>query len=238
MKRSISRSGERVLDVAAGNGNATLAAARRFARVTSTDYVPALLERRTPPRRSGGTRRHVRSRRRRGAALSGRELRRRALDLRRHVCAGPRRRRRARLLRVCRPGGRIGLASWTPEGSSASSFESWPGTCRRLPGVQLAAPVGHPRPPPGACLPVRRRSSTPSRTSRSAIESAEHFVDVFRTFYGPVHKAFAALDANGQAALEADLLALLRKRAIAAARRPRRAGRVPGDGHHPVRRCD
>ena len=39
------RAGERVLDVAAGNGNATLAAARRFARVTSTDYVPALLER-------------------------------------------------------------------------------------------------------------------------------------------------------------------------------------------------
>jgi hypothetical protein len=41
--------------------------------------------------------------------------------------------------------------------------------------------------------------------------SPEHFVQVFRTFYGPVHKAFAGLDADGQAALETDLIALLRK---------------------------
>ena len=108
--------GERVLDVAAGNGNATLAAARRFARVTSTDYVPALLERRPPPRRGGRAstspsrspmprRCPIRTRAstsssRRSASCSRRTTRKSASEL----------------LRVCRLGGRIGLASWTPEG--------------------------------------------------------------------------------------------------------------------------
>ena len=88
--------GERVLDVAAGNGNATLAAARRFADVTSTDYVPALLDRGRARAQAEGARRHVRGRRRREPAVRRRELRRRAVDIRRDVRARPRGARRAR----------------------------------------------------------------------------------------------------------------------------------------------
>ena len=111
------RAGERVLDVAAGNGNATLAAARRLAQVMSTDYVP------THCSSAGGA-----APRRKACDVTfqcadaealpfaGRQLRRRAVDVRRDVRARPPRARPARLLRVCRPGGRIGLASWTPGG--------------------------------------------------------------------------------------------------------------------------
>ena len=159
------RAGERVLDVAAGNGNATLAAARRFARVTSTDYVPALLER--------------------GRARAGAE----GLDVTFEVAdaealpypsaafdvvlstfgvmfAPDHAQAASELRRVCRLGGRIGLASWTPEGFLGFAFR---------------------------------------------YESPAHWVDIFRRFYGPVHKAFAALDTDGQASFETDVIALLRR---------------------------
>ena len=74
------RADERVLDVAAGNGNATLAAARRFARVTSTDYVPALLDKGRERACAEGL-----SVRFRGAAVRRRNVRRRPVDLRRDV---------------------------------------------------------------------------------------------------------------------------------------------------------
>ena len=206
------RAGERVLDVAAGNGNATLAAARRFATVTSTDYVPALLERGRIARRGRGPRRHLRGRRRRGAAVP----RTRSFDVVLStfgVMFAPDHEQAAReLMRVCRPGGRIGLASWTPDGFLGQLFRvDRRRTCRRC----------------RAC--ARRCCGAPRRTSAAAVRgrgadrrtrprhfafryrSAEHLVDVFRTYYGPIHKAFAALDASGQAALEADLLALLRR---------------------------
>ena len=203
------RAGERVLDVAAGNGNATLAAARRFASVTSTDYVPALLER--------GRRR---------AEAEGLDVTFEVADAEAlpypaasfdvvlstfGVMFAPEHGQAAReLMRICRPGGRIGLACWTPTGFLGQLF--------RVVG-------GHVPPMPAVRSPLLWGTDAHIQelfTGAAAIEhtvrhfafryrSPEHWVDVFRTYYGPIHKAFAALDAGGQAALEADLIALLRK---------------------------
>jgi ubiquinone/menaquinone biosynthesis C-methylase UbiE len=203
------RAGERVLDVAAGNGNATLAAARRFARVTSTDYVPALLER-------GRLR----------ADADGLDVAFEVADAEAlpfpaasfdvvlstfGVMFAPDHAQAAsELIRVCRPGGRIGLASWTPEGFLGQLF-------------QVVAK--HVPPAPGVKSPLLWGTLThienlfagsPSiehqvREFAFRYRSPEHWVEVFRAFYGPVHKAFHALDAEHQIALEADLVALLQR---------------------------
>jgi SAM-dependent methyltransferase len=203
------RAGERVLDVAAGNGNATLAAARRFADVISTDYVPALLD--------GGRRR---------AEAEGLFVRFETADAENlpygdasfdvvlstfGVMFAPDHQRSAReLLRVCRPGGRIGLACWTPTGFLGDLFRAVARHVPPVPGVQ--SPLFWGTDPHVRTL--FQDAAAIEHTKRNfafRYRSAEHFVDVFRRFYGPVHKAFAALDAAGQAALEADLLALLRR---------------------------
>jgi ubiquinone/menaquinone biosynthesis C-methylase UbiE len=210
------RSGERVLDVAAGNGNATLAAARRFARVTSTDYVPALLER--------GRRR---------ADAEGLAVTFEVADAELlpypparfdvalssfGVMFAPDHARSAReLQRVCRPGGRIGLACWTPEGFLGDMF--------RTVGKYVPPPAGVQSPllwgTAGHLESLFASASSVTNTRRLfafRYESAEHFVYIFRTFYGPTHKTFAALDRAGQVALETDLLALLRRADVGADR--------------------
>jgi len=203
------RAGEKVLDVAAGNGNATLAAARRFARVTSTDYVPALLER--GRRRADAEGLNVTFETADAEALPySDESYDVVLSTFCVMFAPDHARSAAEMLRVCRPQGRIGLASWTPAGFLGDLFRT---VAKHVP------------PPAGVASPLLWGSAEHIRTlfpkvttiqhsTRSfafRYQSAEHFVDVFRTFYGPVLKAFAALDAAGQAALETDLLALLRR---------------------------
>jgi ubiquinone/menaquinone biosynthesis C-methylase UbiE len=203
------RAGEQVLDVAAGNGNATLAAARRFARVTSTDYVPALLER--------GRRR---------ADAEGLEVTFEVADAEALpypdasfdvilstfgvMFALDHERAASETRRVCRPGGRIGLASWTPEGFLGQLFRTVGKHVPPIPGVRspiLWGTADH-------IQYLFAGSTSIEHTARSfafRYRSPEHWVEVFRTFYGPVHKAFAALDATGQAALHADLISLLRR---------------------------
>jgi ubiquinone/menaquinone biosynthesis C-methylase UbiE len=203
------RAGERVLDVAAGNGNATLAAARRFARVTSTDYVPALLE--------GGRRR---------AQADGLEVTFEVADAEAlpysdasfdvvlstfGVMFTPDHQKAAsELMRVCRPGGRIGLASWTPEGFLGQLFQVVAKHVPPIPGVRSPLLWGSRTHIQDLCGGATSIEHT-ARNFMFRYQSPEHWVDVFRAFYGPVHKAFSALDARGQAAFEADLIGLLRQ---------------------------
>ena len=203
------RAGQRVLDVAAGNGNATLAAARRFARVTSTDYVPALLER--------GRRR---------AEADGLDVTFEVADAEAlpypperfdvvlstfGVMFAPDHARAAsEMRRVCRLGGSIGLASWTPEGFLGQLLRTVAKYVPPVPGVQSPLLWGT----PAHIQELFADAASIRHTVRHfnfRYESAAHWIDVFRTFYGPVHKAFASLDTDRQAALEADLMALLQK---------------------------
>ena len=202
------RSGQKVLDVAAGNGNASLAAARRGCEVVATDYVPGLLER-------------ARER----AVADGLDIELREADAEAlpfpdgsfdvvlstfGVMFTPDQgRAAAEMLRVCRRGGKIGIANWTPEGFIGQLFKT----------------IGtHVPPPPGAKSPAlwgtRARIAELFEPGAVSIASAqrnfvfryrspEHWVDVFKTYYGPVHKTFAALDPAAQAALQRDLMALI-----------------------------
>jgi SAM-dependent methyltransferase len=200
--------GDRVLDVAAGNGNATLAAARRFAQVTSTDYVPALLD--------GGRRR---------ADAERLEVTFEVADVEALpypdasfdvvlstfgvMFTAAQEQAAAELRRVCRPGGRIGLACWTPTGFIGDLFKVVARHVPPLAGVRSPVLWGtdaHIR----TLFPDVASIEHTVRHFAFRYRSPEHFVEVFRTFYGPVHKAFASLDPAGQAALDADLLSLLR----------------------------
>jgi ubiquinone/menaquinone biosynthesis C-methylase UbiE len=203
--------GDRVLDVAAGNGNATLAAARRFARVTSTDYVSALLERGRLRADADGFD-NITFEVADAEALSYGEASFDRVLSTFGVMFTPDHERAAReLLRVCKPGGQIGLANWTPQGFVGDMFRVIGAYIPPVPGVRsplLWGTESHLQ----ELFPTARAIQHTSRNFVFRYRSAEHFVDVFRAFYGPVHKAFAALEDDRQAALEADLLALLRVR--------------------------
>jgi SAM-dependent methyltransferase len=198
---------ERVLDVAAGNGNASLAAARRFADVTSTDYVPALLEQ--------GRRRAQADRLPIAFEVADAE-RLPFLDCSFDVAlstfgvmfAPDHERAAAELLRVVKPGGRIGLANWTPEGFIGRMFD--------LVGSFVPPPAGLRSPMAWGSEPrvvelfgpeaIDIRCERKVCTLRFA--SAEHWIDFFRTYYGPMNRSFAALDGAGQNALHKALTAL------------------------------
>jgi SAM-dependent methyltransferase len=203
------RAGHRVLDVAAGSGNATLAAARRFASVTSTDYVPALLERG----------------RRRADAEGFANVTFEVADAEALpypdasfdvvlstfgvMFAPDHQRAAAELMRVCSPTGRIGLTNWTPTGFLGQLLRLIAGYVPPTPGVQsplLWGTEAHVR----ELFPGAATIEHTSRMFAFRYRSPEHWVEVFRNFYGPTHTAFLALDADGQAGLEADLVALLR----------------------------
>ena len=202
------RAGERVLDVAAGNGNATLAAARRFAEVTSTDYVPALLERGAARAQAEGLK--VRFLPADAEALPFANGSFDVVLSTYGVMFTPQHQRSAsEMLRVLRPGGRIGLANWTPPGFIGRLF--------KVIGAHVPPPVGVMSPALwGTEDHVRAlfgHEASGIRIERRLFNfryrSAAHWVQVFRDFYGPTHKAFGALPAAGQAALERDILALL-----------------------------
>jgi SAM-dependent methyltransferase len=203
------RPAERLLDVATGNGNAALAAARRYAEVTGVDYVPTLLARGRA--RAAAENLPIQFREGDAEELPFGD---RSFDVVLStfgVMFAPDQERAAReLVRVTRSGGRIGLANWPPD--------SFIGALFRTVGKHVPPPAGLKSPalwgteerlrdlfgPKAASIKTERRVFT------FRYLSARHFLEVFRTYYGPVHKAFAALDPAGQEALEADLLDLLR----------------------------
>jgi ubiquinone/menaquinone biosynthesis C-methylase UbiE len=201
------RAGDRVLDVAAGNGNVSLAAARRGCDVTATDYVPALLD---------GTRARAEAE---GMTIAVQEADAEALpfgDASYDVVLSTfgvmftpdQERAAAELARVCRPGGHIGMTNWTPTGFIGQMF--------KIVGQHVPPPAGIKSPllwgTEERLTELFGDQLASTRTERRQFvfryRSAEHWLDTFRTFYGPTHKAFAALDRTGQDAFAADLLAL------------------------------
>jgi ubiquinone/menaquinone biosynthesis C-methylase UbiE len=202
------RSGQKVLDVAAGNGNVTLAAARRWCEVVSTDYVPSLLE--------GGRARAAAE----GLSIEFKHADAEALGFADAtfdvvvstfgVMFAPDHDKVAlELLRVCKSGGKIGLANWTPDGFIGHLF--------KILGRHLPPPAGAKSPPLWGTetrlieMFGKQTSSTTfkRRFFQFRYRSPEHFVEVFRTYYGPTVKAFEALDQAGQKRLGDDLLQLV-----------------------------
>lgn len=206
------RAGQRVLDVAAGNGNFSLAAARRFADVTSTDFVPALLEK--------GRIRALAE----GFDITFQEADAEDLpyaDESFDVAASvygvmftPNQQQAAgELIRVVKSGGKIGLANWTPEGFIGRLFQT----------------IGHhvPNPLPSPARwgtaehlyqlfgPAAQDMSIASRHFNFHYTSVAGWLENFKAVYGPVKNAFAVLDADGQAALQEDFLALLHELNVA-----------------------
>jgi ubiquinone/menaquinone biosynthesis C-methylase UbiE len=202
------RAGERVLDVAAGNGNASLAAARRWCAVTATDYVRSLLDR--AAERARAERLPIEIQEADAEALPFADA---SFDVALStfgvMFAPNQARAAAELVRVVRPGGRIALANWTPE--------SFIGQLFRVIGAHVPPPAGVESP---ARWGARARIAelfaghdvaTASRHFTFRYRSPEHWLEVFRCYYGPTHRAFAALEPAGQAALRDDILALLRR---------------------------
>jgi SAM-dependent methyltransferase len=199
--------GTTVLDVATGSGNAALAAARLGCQVTGVDYVPELLER-------GRAR----------AAAEGLQVEFLEGDAERLPfpdasfdavlsCLGvmftpDQERAAAELLRVCRPGGTIALANWTPSSFVGGMFKTVAGHVPQPAGVR----------PPGLWGTEQRlhellgdgvsRLEANPREFVFRFRSASEFADFFRANYGPVHKAFEALDEPGRQGLHDDLVAL------------------------------
>jgi ubiquinone/menaquinone biosynthesis C-methylase UbiE len=204
------RSGQKVLDVAAGNGNATLAAARRWCDVVSTDYVPSLLER--GRLRAGAEGLTIEFREADAEALGFADATFDVVVSTFGVMFTPDQdKAAAELTRVCKPGGKIGLANWTPEGFIGQLFKTL--------GKYLPPPAGAKSPALwgtearikemfGACAASIKAER---RDFNFRYRSPEHFLDVFKSYYGPMLKAFAALDATNQQGLRNDLLALIGK---------------------------
>jgi SAM-dependent methyltransferase len=197
------RAGERVLDVACGHGNAALAAARRFCQVTGVDYVPALLERACRRATAEGLEATFQE-----ADAEDLPFPDAAFDVVVSTCgamfAPDQERTAGELLRVCRPGGRIGMVNWVPDGYIGALFRT---IGRYLP------------PPPGVRPPVQWGSeerlrelfgpevtiSAPRRTFRWRWPTPQHQAEFFAAFYGPIHKVVAALSTDQAAALKADM---------------------------------
>lgn len=201
---------QRVLDVAAGNGNATLAAARRWADVTSSDYVPALLERgriRAAADRLPVTFQEADAEQLpfAGGAFDV------VLSIFGVMFTANQEQAARELLRVCRSGGKIGMANWTPEGFIGELFRTIGKYVPPAPGVKPPARWGTEQGLRELFGDGIAELKTTRRFYVFRYRSAQHWVEVFRTYYGPVLKAFAALDAAGQAGLEADILALLER---------------------------
>ncbi|HMM87628.1 class I SAM-dependent methyltransferase [Bradyrhizobium sp.] len=198
--------GSAVLDVAAGNGNATLAAARRFAQVTSTDYVGVHLER--GKERAAAERLSAKFQEADAEALpfadGSFDV---ALSTFGVMFTPNQEKAAAELVRVVRKGGKIGLANWTPDGFIGQLLKAVGKYTPPLPGVKpptlwgTAARLGE--------LFQGHEINSSVQTFTFRYKSPEHWLDVFRACYGPTNRAFASLDPERAAALEADILDLL-----------------------------
>jgi SAM-dependent methyltransferase len=203
------RGGSRVLDVAAGNGNASLAAARRHADVTATDYVPALLQR--ARRRAEADGLSITFEEADAEALPYADGRFDAVLSTFGVMFTPNQEKAAsELMRVTRPGGRIGLANWTPEGFIGQLFKAIGKHLPPAPGVRSPALWGT-RERLAELFGAKAIVVVQNRSFVFRYRSPEHWLEVFRTYYGPVARAFASLAPELQIALKEDIHLLLNR---------------------------
>ena len=202
------RAGQTVLDVAAGNGNATLAAARRWCEVTSTDYVESLL-----------------ARGRKRAEAEGLQVKFQFADAENLPFADAsfdavvstfgamfspdQDRTAAEMVRVCRSRGRIGLANWTPDSFVGQVFKAIGKYLPPPSGVKSPAIWGTRSWVEATFAPAASKVAADLRCFIFRYRSAQHFLDTFRAYYGPAKKAFEALDAPGRKALARDIIDLV-----------------------------
>lgn len=202
------RAGSRVLDVAAGNGNATLAAARRWCDVTSTDYVPALLD--SARARASAEGHAIQFQQADAENLPFADASFDAVLSTFGVMFTPDQdKAAAELARVCRPGGKIGLANWTPDSFIGQLFKTIGRYIPPAPGVSSPALWGTRARLDELFGHGARQIHTTQRVFTFRYRSPAHWIDVFRTYYGPMHKTFAALDNDRQAAFTRDLMSLI-----------------------------
>jgi len=198
------RAGQKILDVATGSGNTALSAARRFGEVTGIDYVPALIEK----------------------AKERSAIDKLPVDFRVADCenmpfpdgsfdvvlstfgsmfAPDHEKAAQELLRVCKPNGKIGLANWSPEGFWGEIF--------RLRGKYIP-PEENLKPPGEWGTEQRIKELFENHTSeikinkRTALfryKSVEHFIEFFKTYFGPILKTFEALDEQQQNQYQKDI---------------------------------
>jgi SAM-dependent methyltransferase len=201
---------ERVLDIACGSGNGAIAAARRaWGNTVGADFVPALLER--GRERAAAERLEIEFVEADAQDLpfedAGFDV---AMSIFGAMFAPDQERTAEELLRVVRPGGRIGMANWTPDGGVGAMF------------MTVAKHTGGP--PPGTLPPVLWGTEERVRElfgdgisalrvqrlkSRQVFRSPDHYLEFFRAYFGPIKTAFERVGSAGEAALEADLRAVL-----------------------------
>ncbi len=207
---------ERVLDVACGSGNGAIAAARRtWGNTVGVDFVPALLER--GRERAAAERLEVEF-----VEADAQDLPFEdgsfdvAMSIFGAMFAPDQERTAAELLRVVRPGGRIGMANWTPDGGIGALFLTVT--------KHIGGPPAGVAPPPLWGLEERLRElfgdgisglRIEKRASRQVFRSADHYLEFFRAYFGPVKTAYDKVGPEGEAALTADLRAFLDEANIA-----------------------
>lgn len=206
--------GQTVLDVAAGNGNATLAAARRFCRVTSTDYVQDLLDQSMARAQAEGMEVNYQLADAENLPFADNQYDNVVSTF--GVMFAPNQVKAAsELLRVCKPGGRIGLANWTPDSFIGQLFKTIGRYVPPPAGVSSPANWGSESFIEVNFAPQAQHMAIQRRDFLFRYLSAQHWLEEFRTYYGPTHKAFNALVSEQQLALANDILSLLEKYNVA-----------------------
>ena len=206
------RAGSRVLDVAAGNGNGTLAAARRWCDVTSTDYVGSLLDAGQARARAEGLS-TVQFREADAEALPYPDASFDVVMSTFGVMFTPNQEKAAsELARVCKSGGKIGLANWTPDSFIGQVFKTIGKYLPPPPGLKSPALWGTKARLDELFQGSVRSVAVTNREFAFRYRSPAHWLEVFRTYYGPINKAFAAMDDERQAAFQRDLMTLMESR--------------------------